>query len=115
MEKTNMLGWANGVGSCLNIVMTLIAGFLCTLNWKYTFFAYGFFVIVLLMEHFSLPSMPVPKVRDANGVEHKAKVSYTPKTVRETGYRFIIRIIIRDVPRGDYNEDCHLYRGSEIW
>jgi len=79
MEKTNMLGWANGVGSCLNIVMTLIAGFLCTINWKYTFFAYGFFIIVLLMEHFSLPSMPVPKVKDANGVEHKAKASYTPR------------------------------------
>lgn len=79
MEKTNMLGWANGVGSCLNIVMTLIAGFLCTLDWRYTFFAYGFFIIVLLMEHFSLPSMPVPKVTDANGVEHRAKASYTKR------------------------------------
>jgi len=79
MEKTNMLGWSNAVGSCVGIVLTLIAGFLCTLNWKYTFFAYGFFVIVLLMEYFSLPSMPVPKVTDADGVEHKAKASYTPR------------------------------------
>lgn len=79
MEKTNMLGWANGVGTCLNIPMTLLAGFLCTLNWKYTFFAYGLFIIVLLMEHFSLPSMPVPKVTDADGIEHKAKISYTSR------------------------------------
>jgi MFS family permease len=79
MEKTNMIGWANAVGTCLSIPMTLIAGFLCTLNWKYTFFAYGLFIIVLLMEHLSLPSMPVPKVKDANGVERKAKVSYTKR------------------------------------
>ncbi|MBN1625551.1 MAG: MFS transporter [Deltaproteobacteria bacterium] len=79
MERANMLGWANGVGSCVNIVMTLIAGYLCTLNWKYTFFAYGFFIIVLLMEHFSLPSMPVPKIKDADGVEHKVKASYTQR------------------------------------
>jgi len=79
MEKTNMLGWANGVGSCLNIVMTLIAGYLCTINWKYTFFAYGFFIIVLLMEHLSLPSMPVPKVTDADGVERRAQASYTQR------------------------------------
>ena len=79
MEKTNMLGWANAVGSCVGILLTLIAGFLCTLNWQYTFFAYGFFIIVLLMEYFSLPSMPVPTVTDANGVEHKARASYTPR------------------------------------
>jgi MFS family permease len=79
MDKTNMLGWANAVDSCVGIVLTLIAGYLCTLNWKYTFFAYGFFVIVLLMEYFSLPSMPVPMVTDSKGVERKAKVSYTPR------------------------------------
>lgn len=79
MEKTNMLGWANGVGTIVGIVLTLIAGFLCTLNWKYTFFAYGFFIIVLLMEYYSLPSMPVPMVKDADGVERKAKVSYTQR------------------------------------
>jgi MFS family permease len=79
MDKTNMLGWANAVDSCVGIVLTLIAGFLCTLNWKYAFFAYGFFVIVLLMEYFSLPSMPVPIVTDTKGVEHKAKASYTPR------------------------------------
>jgi MFS family permease len=38
MEKTNMLGWANAVDSCVGIVLTLIAGYLCTFNWKYTFF-----------------------------------------------------------------------------
>lgn len=79
MEKTNMIGWANAVGTCLNIPMTLVAGYLCTLDWRYTFFAYGLFVVVLLMEHFSLPSMPVPKVTDANGVERRAKASYTAR------------------------------------
>jgi hypothetical protein len=74
-----MIGWSNAVDSCVAIVLTMIAGYLCTIKWQYTFFAYGFFVIVLIMEYYFLPSMPVPMVRDASGVERRAKIAYTPR------------------------------------
>lgn len=79
LEKTTMIGWSNAVDSCVAIVLMMIAGYLCTIKWQYTFFAYGFFIIVLIMEYYFLPSMPVPMVKDASGVERRPKISYTPK------------------------------------
>lgn len=79
LEKTTMIGWSNAVDSCVAIVLMMIAGYLCTIKWQYTFFAYGFFIIVLIMEYYFLPSMPVPMVKDASGVERRAKIAYTPK------------------------------------
>lgn len=77
MEKTNMMGWANGVDSLVGIILTMIAGALCVINWRYTFFGYAFFLIVVLMELFFLPSMPVPMVQDVSGAAKKAKIEYT--------------------------------------
>jgi MFS family permease len=79
LEKNTLIGWSNAVDSCVAIVLTMIAGYLCTSNWQYTFFAYGFFIIVLMMEYYYLPSMPVPMVRDAMGAAHRPKIAYTPK------------------------------------
>jgi MFS family permease len=60
-ERNTMLGLANGVCSLIGIVLTMIAGWLASIKWEYTFFAYAFFLIVVVMEAFFLPSIPAPK------------------------------------------------------
>lgn len=79
LEKNILIGWSNAVDSCVAIVLTMIAGYLCTIDWRYTFFAYGFFIIVLVMEYYFLPSMPVPMEKDIAGVDRRPKIVYTPK------------------------------------
>jgi MFS family permease len=79
LEKNTLIGWSNAVDSCVAIPLTMIAGYFCTINWQYTFYAYGFFILVIVMEYFFLPSLPVPKVKDASGGERSVKISYTPK------------------------------------
>ncbi|MBP1736906.1 MAG: major facilitator superfamily 1 transporter [Oscillospiraceae bacterium] len=79
VEKNTMIGWANSVDSGIGIFLTMLAGLLCTISWKYTFLAYAIFLGILAMEYCFLPSMPVPMVKDASGVEHRTKVVYTSK------------------------------------
>lgn len=77
MERTNMLGWSNGVSSVITMILTMLAGVLCAVKWQYTFYSYTVFILILLLEIFFLPSMPVPKRKDASGAEQKVKASYT--------------------------------------
>jgi MFS family permease len=79
MERENMMGWANGVGSIIGMGMSLAAGALCMIHWSYTFYAYLLFIVVVLLEFFFLPKMPVPVVKGADGMEKKAKIEYTSK------------------------------------
>ncbi|MBP1736375.1 MAG: hypothetical protein H6Q60_256 [Oscillospiraceae bacterium] len=79
MEKTNMLGWSNAVDSCMGILLTMVAGILCAMNWRYTFLAYGIFLIILVMEIFFLPSLPAPVAEGQSGNKESVKVVYTPK------------------------------------
>lgn len=59
-ERATMLGWANGFGSLLAVFLTMLAGWLGAMNWRYTFLAYAVFVLVLLLEVVALPSLPSP-------------------------------------------------------
>ncbi|WP_024287278.1 MFS transporter [Cellulomonas sp. KRMCY2] len=73
-DRARMLGWANGFDSLLAVFITMLAGVLGAINWRYTFFAYGVFILVLLLEAYALPSIPPPVARQA--VE---KPQFTPK------------------------------------
>jgi MFS family permease len=77
-DKTNMLGWANGVDSLMAMVLTMIAGVLCAIKWQYTFFVYSYFILVLLMVATSLPSLPPPAADDSSE-KKKVKLSYNGK------------------------------------
>jgi MFS family permease len=80
MEKTNMLGWANALSSLIGIVLIMLGGFLCAIKWEYTFFAYGFFIIVLLMVAVSVPSMPAPALyKDGGNISVRARLTYTDR------------------------------------
>ena len=80
LEKTNMIGWANAVSSLIGIVLIMIGGVLCAIKWEYTFFAYGFFVIVFLMVAVSVPPVPAPvSYKEGTDVRIKARLTYTAK------------------------------------
>jgi MFS family permease len=80
MEKTNMLGWANAVSSLIGIVLIQIAGHLCAIRWEYTFFAYGFFIIVFLMVAISVPRVPARiSYKEGTNVRIRAKLTYTDR------------------------------------
>ena len=77
-DRAKMFGWSNGFSSLLAVVITMLAGWLCSINWTYTFLAYGVFIIVLLLEMYALPSLPpVAAVKEKEEV--KEKPHYTTK------------------------------------
>ncbi|MBP2663239.1 MAG: hypothetical protein H6Q71_1187 [Firmicutes bacterium] len=61
VERAKMLGWSNSFGSVMSILLTLGAGALCVINWKYTFLAYGIFLIVVIIQAIALPKLPPEK------------------------------------------------------
>jgi MFS family permease len=67
-DRATMLGWANGFDSLLAVFLTMLAGWLGAINWRYTFLAYAVFVLVLLLEVAVLPSLP-PQTMPAGGAE----------------------------------------------
>lgn len=77
LERNTMMGWANGVDSLVGIGLTMVAGMLCAISWKYTFLAYGFFIITLIMTIIFLPSIPAPAATTSAG--EKVKLSYNGK------------------------------------
>jgi MFS family permease len=80
LDKQNMLGWANGVDSLMAIGFTMTAGVLCAIKWEYTFFVYGFFILVLLLVATSLPSLPAPAAVDSS-TKKKVKLNYNGKQI----------------------------------
>ena len=80
--RTRMLGYANAVGSIITSVLQYIAGVLAVSNWRYAFFTYGIFIVILILELVALPSMPpVKREEQQNAQEHsratnKEKLQY---------------------------------------
>lgn len=58
LDRAKMQGWANSFGSVVVIAMSMLAAYLCVINWKYTFFAYLIFAAILILEIVMLPYMP---------------------------------------------------------
>jgi len=58
LDRAKMMGWSNSFGAVVVIIMSMLAAFLCVINWKYTFLAYLLFVAILAVEIFALPYMP---------------------------------------------------------
>lgn len=75
-KRATMLGLSNSFGSLMAVLMTMLGGWLCAMNWKYTFLAYGVFLFVIILEFIALPSLPPAKV-DAAQEDQKEK--YTSK------------------------------------
>ncbi len=72
-ERTQMLGFANAVGSIITSGLQYVAGVLAVSNWKYAFFTYGLFILVLIIELLALPSLPpVEKQSPKEGVRVRA-------------------------------------------
>ncbi|MBP2642839.1 MAG: hypothetical protein H6Q67_726 [Firmicutes bacterium] len=78
-EKATMLGWTNGFSSLLAILITMVSGWLCSIKWEYTFFAYAVFIVVLLLEIFALPSLPPVVAASSSNSEPAEKPTYTTK------------------------------------
>jgi MFS family permease len=80
MDKINMLGWANAVSSLIGIGLIQLAGHLCAIRWEYTFFAYGFFVIVFLMVAISVPPVPARiTYKEGTNTRVRTRLTYTGK------------------------------------
>lgn len=66
-DRARMLGWANGFSSLIAVFLTMLAGWLAAMDWRYTFLAYGVFALILLLEVYALPSLPPLAKRSADG------------------------------------------------
>lgn len=53
-----VLGWNQAWDNIWGFILTMLVGVLCIYNWRYLFFCYAFFLIVLIMAVFVLPPMP---------------------------------------------------------
>ncbi|MGI6227739.1 MAG: MFS transporter, partial [Peptococcales bacterium] len=60
-ERALMMGWQSAVINIGAIVSSLIAGFLCTINWNYSFLVYFMTLFVLLLTFFKLPEPQIQK------------------------------------------------------
>lgn len=57
IQRAKMLGWSNAFNSVVAIAMTTLAGYLAVISWRYTFFAYAVFILILILELVALPDM----------------------------------------------------------
>jgi MFS family permease len=75
-ERADMMGYSNGVGSVVVIFMTMLAGALCVVNWRYTFFAYTAFILIFILEAIGLPRLPPEKTHQQapDGSKSKARI-----------------------------------------
>ena len=64
-ERTEMMGWANGAGSILAMLMSLVSGFLAVINWRYPFMIMLLYTLLLVAQIRVLPAIP-PERDDAS-------------------------------------------------
>ncbi|MGB9663164.1 MAG: MFS transporter [Moorellaceae bacterium] len=76
-ERAMMLGLSNAFTSAMAVVTTMLAGWLCVINWKYTFLAYAIFLLVLILELLALPSIPPEKVyKESSGESERRQIGW---------------------------------------
>jgi Arabinose efflux permease len=57
-EQETVMGLSTAISSVGSIIFMLLAGILCSVNWRYTFLVYLFVIIPLLLAVFTLPEPP---------------------------------------------------------
>lgn len=68
--RDSLMGMSRVLNSAGGMTFQLIGGVLCSINWRYTFFAYSICVLGLVLIFFMLPEPPKmvhEEVKDANG------------------------------------------------
>ncbi|MBP2643648.1 MAG: arabinose efflux permease, partial [Firmicutes bacterium] len=88
-DRAKMMGWSNSFGAVVVIAMSMMAAYLCVMNWKYTFFTYLLFIVIMAIELIALPYMPPERT-------YKAKTesgSFT-SIVRDAAPGFVLALTV---------------------
>lgn len=67
-ERAKMMGWANATGGIFSFFLGIGAGYVALFNWRYAFYFYLIFVIVVIMQGIFLPAFP-PEKKDQSIVQ----------------------------------------------
>lgn len=78
-ERAKLLGWTNAVGGIFSFFLSMTAGYIALINWRYAFYFYLIFVIVIIMQAILLPAFPPEKkdkaiIGDAGLSERKVRM-----------------------------------------
>ena len=60
-ERTEMMGWANGAGSAIAMLMSLASGLLAVIDWRYPFMIMLLYILLLIAQIRVLPAVPPEK------------------------------------------------------
>ena len=55
-DRENMIGWSQTLSSLVATLMALLAGVLCAIQWRYTFWCFALFIIGVILMIFFRPS-----------------------------------------------------------
>lgn len=66
-ESNQMLGWMNAVGALLSFTLSMAAGWIALLNWRYAFLFYLIFVPVLILQGVFLPNFKPERIEERDG------------------------------------------------
>lgn len=67
-ERAKMMGWANATGGIFSFFLGIGAGYVALFNWRYAFYFYLIFVLVVIMQGILLPAFP-PEKKDQSIVQ----------------------------------------------
>lgn len=83
MDRENMTGWSQTVSSAVAVGITMLAGVLCAINWRYTFLCYVIFVVAVILMLVALPPLPPERMDSSMESLESGKTNreplYTPK------------------------------------
>lgn len=71
-ERVQLLGLTNACGGVFSFTLSIGAGYAALFNWKYAFYFYLIFVLVLIMQWVTLPNFP-PEKKDDKIVQANAQ------------------------------------------
>lgn len=77
-ERAQLMGWTNSCGSIFSFVLGIGAGYAALYNWRYAFYFYLIFVVVVIMQAFLLPAFP-PEKKDKSMIQSVESSSKKPK------------------------------------
>lgn len=61
-EIPKMMGWASATGCFLASILTVVSGYLAIYNWRYSFYLYGIFALLVILQVIVLPKSPPEKL-----------------------------------------------------
>ncbi len=73
-ERSQLYGWMNACGGAFSFVLSIGAGYAAMIHWKYAFYYYLIFVVVLILQAVCLPHFPPEKKDTAFKTQSKEKL-----------------------------------------